>query len=445
MTPKVAIQKPVGSDSTYFLHDTQGRVIAQYASTDPNTPPEKWFIHGDGFEALAMLQEPDEPNDWTHFIGFMETWLAVDGNDLNYDSDYDFDSSGVVDMNDYAVLASNWDYTIDYPSAYYYLHDALGSTMGLLTNYPDANDWREFYLYDAWGNIQEGSDVGNPYLWAGYYHDAETDDYFCLNRYYKPSLARWTQNDPLGTEPDGFLKNEFSAKSQYGDGLGLYEYALGCPVNNLDVYGLRCTCGGDVTDLLVSHFNQFITQPEGDLSWNPYIGIAGLAGEARSNSNLIKKASKTGRCPQGDDCRGTVTICSSCFSGYHIDHFLWMVYSSISYGELLTREAGKKNERDNPSDWNEPDLEANEVGLCIARAMHPAWTQIIPGSGYGPPIIIQHPAKLLTREAICKCFSDANIDVIQNKPASGGTNYKNCKPCKDKVKCSGLELPAYDL
>ena len=95
-------QKTAGNETTYFLHDTLGRVAAEYASTDPNAAPVRWFIYGDGVEPLAMLQEPDEPNGLGDFLGVAETWLA-DANDVGYNAAYDFDSSGIVDMNDFAI------------------------------------------------------------------------------------------------------------------------------------------------------------------------------------------------------------------------------------------------------------------------------------------------------------------------------------------------------
>jgi RHS repeat-associated protein len=231
-------KKTVGANSTYFMYDTQGRIIAQYTSTTTNTAPDRWFVHGNGFQPLAMLREPDNTAGLNHLAAFIETWLAGTG-DGGYNSYYDFDSSGRVNMNDLDTMAGLYDFEITHPSAYYYLHDALGSTMGLLTDYPEANDWNEFYRYDAWGNIVDGSDIDNPFLWAGYYHDEETNDYYCNNRYYKPTLARWTQNDPLGTNPASFDEsNPLWADRQYFDGMNVYQYCNSQPIIYLDPSGL---------------------------------------------------------------------------------------------------------------------------------------------------------------------------------------------------------------
>ncbi len=80
MTPKVAIQKPVGSDSTYFLHDTQGRVIAEYEGTTPELTRE--YVYGNGIdEVLAMfLPTGGNPDDWDDFLDFCSAWLS-DPND----------------------------------------------------------------------------------------------------------------------------------------------------------------------------------------------------------------------------------------------------------------------------------------------------------------------------------------------------------------------------
>ncbi len=42
------------------------------------------------------------------------------------------------------------------------------------------------------------SDVGNPILYCGYYHDSETGLYHVRHRYYDPPLGRWLSRDPIG-------------------------------------------------------------------------------------------------------------------------------------------------------------------------------------------------------------------------------------------------------
>lgn len=65
------------------------------------------------------------------------------------------------------------------------------------------------------------SSFDNPFLYTGRYFDAETGLHQYRNRYYDAALGRFLSADPSG----------------YGDGLNLYEYVGGNPLNNRDPYG----------------------------------------------------------------------------------------------------------------------------------------------------------------------------------------------------------------
>ncbi len=110
---------------------------------------------------------------------------------------------------------------------YYYLRDALGSVVAL-TN--DAGTVVRRHVYeDPYGEVVSDDTIvsgapSNPYRFAGEYLDTETGLYKIGERYYDPTLARWTQKDPM--------MMVFSPREANG-----YSYAAGDPVNLTDPSG----------------------------------------------------------------------------------------------------------------------------------------------------------------------------------------------------------------
>ncbi|RLC33368.1 MAG: hypothetical protein DRZ76_04420, partial [Candidatus Nealsonbacteria bacterium] len=117
----------------------------------------------------------------------------------------------------------------------YYAHaNALGS----ITAITDANGRVvERIRYDVFGKAvlqdADGNDIivnGNtrsfsdisPYLYQGRRYDEETGLYYFRNRYYSPEHGRFISYDPMG----------------YIDGMNLYEFVNGNPVNLVDPWGL---------------------------------------------------------------------------------------------------------------------------------------------------------------------------------------------------------------
>ncbi len=128
---------------------------------------------------------------------------------------------------------------------FHYLHDALGSVIGLT----DADgELVERYTYDPYGRtyienpsgstwiangsvpILDGhgattpaySAFGNPFMWTGQRFDSAIGLYHFHFRTYSPALGRWLQRDPIGQAV----------------GLNLYEYVLSNPTGILDSLGL---------------------------------------------------------------------------------------------------------------------------------------------------------------------------------------------------------------
>ena len=100
----------------------------------------------------------------------------------------------------------------------YYHHDGHGN----VTAVTDENGAvLKSYEYDAFGvELNEDASDSNPFRYCGAYYDKETGLYYLVNRYYDPSLGRFTQKDP--------------AK----DGGNWYIYCYNDPITFVDSNGL---------------------------------------------------------------------------------------------------------------------------------------------------------------------------------------------------------------
>ena len=105
---------------------------------------------------------------------------------------------------------------------HFYIRDGVGSIVALT----DANGVViGTYEYDPFGRVTSADlDVFNPFRFAGYYLDG-TGLYHTGERYYDPSLGRFTQQDPLYDPLDSKLWNR-------------YLYVGNDPVNYTDPAGL---------------------------------------------------------------------------------------------------------------------------------------------------------------------------------------------------------------
>lgn len=208
-------------------------------------------------------------------------------------------------------------------------------------------------------------------------------------------------------------------------------------------------CGPNITNVIVQHLNDFVSQKQGNLNPIWFVGADTLQPFARSNAQKIRrKANEVTQCPIHSDCQGTYTIGGKCISGYHIDHILIMAYIEASYGVRTARSAGQYNE----SFWlgfitecagfersdnfiSMADLTFNEVAICLAQRMRHAEEN-------------RGETDRLTDEEVQKCFTDAEMGVIGQKPAVGGAGgtYSSCAPCTVSADIpSDLLLPPIDL
>ncbi len=108
------------------------------------------------------------------------------------------------------------------PVYYTYQNDHLGTPMKLL-NQSGVTVWGA--TYDALGRaaVDPASTVSNNLRYPGQYYDAETGLHYNWNRYYDPSVGRYTTGDPIGLE----------------GGVNLYTYVGGNPLSFTDPLGLK--------------------------------------------------------------------------------------------------------------------------------------------------------------------------------------------------------------
>jgi len=104
---------------------------------------------------------------------------------------------------------------------YFYQNDHLGTPQKLIgTN--GLVVWAG--VYDSFGNCQiEVAGITNNLRFAGQYYDQETGLHYNWLRYYDPGTGRYLRTDP------------------FGEGLNLYVYCFGNPLNWVDPYGLCAT------------------------------------------------------------------------------------------------------------------------------------------------------------------------------------------------------------
>lgn len=108
-------------------------------------------------------------------------------------------------------------------------NDSLGSVSALANNNGVV---AETCSYDVYGEPNNASSVGNPYMFTGRRYDDETGLYYYRARYYNPDIGRFLQTDPIG----------------YEDGMNLYTYVGNNPANRTDPVGKLARCPATILE-----------------------------------------------------------------------------------------------------------------------------------------------------------------------------------------------------
>jgi RHS repeat-associated protein len=128
-------------------------------------------------------------------------------------------------------------------TTYYYHADALGS-IRMISN--ASGSVIQTNVYDAFGSIQSGNTLSQPYAFTGREYDAETGLYYYRARYYDPLTGRFISRDPIlhpANVPPEFAMMKtpvpsFDSLLTNPLNLNAFSYGLNNPVNRKDPLGL---------------------------------------------------------------------------------------------------------------------------------------------------------------------------------------------------------------
>jgi RHS repeat-associated protein len=125
----------------------------------------------------------------------------------------------------------------------YYIYNGHGDVTGLLSS---SGTIIASYYYDAFGNaVEQSGNFGNPYRYAGYIFDSETELYNLNARFYDAKLARFMQEDTYwntnnmiyGDNPRYSGNRPVPNAYSIMQSLNLYTYCVSNPIRYIDPTG----------------------------------------------------------------------------------------------------------------------------------------------------------------------------------------------------------------
>jgi len=217
----------------YYEYDDNGNTTKERVVPVSGAFQETTFIW-DGDNRLVGVQKPNgDVISYTYDADGIRVSSTVNGVTTQYLVDKNRDYAQVLEERANDVLNASYVYGLDLISQSrgnddsFYLVDGLGSTRGLT----DVNEVvTDSYSYDAfWNLIASTGNIENDYLFAGEQYDADLSQYYLRQRYYNPSLGRFTRADSY----EGRRRNPMSRHD--------YLYGNANPVNYIDPSGLNAT------------------------------------------------------------------------------------------------------------------------------------------------------------------------------------------------------------
>jgi len=204
-----AVENAAGSLTTSTWDDENRRTRVILSSAVVNTS----IYNGDGLR----VQRQDSAGT-TKIVWDGQTYLEeTDGSNIT-------NVIYTVEPTNFGKVISQSRKTgVTWTPTYYHL-DGLGSTVRLSAGNASILNT---YAYKAFGEIISSTgSTGNSFRWvgeSGYYFDPDLLDDYVRARYYRPALARWLNEDPLG-----FQSLDFN----------MFRYVLNNPASSTDASGL---------------------------------------------------------------------------------------------------------------------------------------------------------------------------------------------------------------
>ena len=188
---------------------------------------------------MSLIHNRMEPTDKTVTYAYNGEGYRVEKTENGKTAYYLYEADKVIletdgagnqtSVNTYGInLISR---TMDSQTAYY-MYNGHADVTALVT---ENGQILASYRYDAFGNTiekNENTGLNNPYRYAGYRYDSETDLYYLNARYYDSKIARFMTEDTYTGDPNDPLS------------LNLYTYCHNEPIMYMDSTGHVRIAGG---------------------------------------------------------------------------------------------------------------------------------------------------------------------------------------------------------